>query len=127
MKADTTVPAGRVFVDGYGVGDVGNIILRDRKKLSEDGLLAVSFAIDTTNGCMIAGPTMESRGVVYVKDSDELFHDACALVEKIVARYTKKGRVDIPAVKNHIRDELTRFMYERTKRGPIVVPIILEL
>lgn len=127
MKADTTVPAGRIFVDGYGVGDVGNIILRDRKKLSEDGLLAVSFAIDTTNGCMIAGPTMESRGFVYVKDSDELFHDACALVEKIVARYTKKGRVDIPAVKNHIRDELTRFMYERTKRGPIVVPIILEL
>lgn len=127
IKADTTVPAGRVFVDGYGVGDVGNIILRDRKKLSEDGLVAVSMAIDTVNGEIVSGPVMESRGFVYVRDSDELFHDACDLVEEITARYTRNGKIDIPATKNHIRDEVSRFMYERTKRSPIVVPILLEL
>ena len=120
IKADATVPAGRVFVDGYGVGDVGNIILRDRKRLSEDGLVAVSIVADPVNGMIITGPVMESRGFVYVKDAEELVID-------IFERYTRNGRFDIPSIKNHIRDDVSRFMYERTKRSPIVVPIIIEM
>lgn len=127
IKADSTVPSGKVFVDGYGVGDVGSIILRDRKRLSEDGLVAVSMAVDAENGYIVSGPQMESRGFVYVKDAEELFYDASELVLEIADRYTKHGRLDIQATKNHIRDELARFMYERTKRNPIVVPIILEI
>ncbi|MBR1810733.1 MAG: RNase J family beta-CASP ribonuclease [Clostridia bacterium] len=127
IKADATVPAGRVFVDGYGVGDVGNIILRDRKRLSEDGLVAVSIVADPVNGMIITGPVMESRGFVYVKDAEELFDDAEELVIDIFERYTRNGRFDIPSIKNHIRDDVSRFMYERTKRSPIVVPIIIEM
>lgn len=127
IKADSTVPAGRVYVDGYGVGDVGNIILRDRKRLSEDGLVAVSLVVDAFNGYIAAGPVMESRGFVYVKDADDLFAAATDLTVEIVNRYTKKGKLDIQAAKNHIRDEISRFMYERTKRNPIVVPIIIEM
>lgn len=127
MKADGNVPTGKIFVDGYGIGDVGNIILRDRKKLSEDGLVAISFVYDSHGGYIAAGPTIESRGFIYGKDADKLFYDAIELTENIVYRYSKSKYIDIQSTKNHIRDEVTKYLYEQTKRSPIVVPIILEI
>ena len=127
VRADSSVPAGRIFVDGYGVGDVGNIILRDRRRLSEYGLVSVAIAVDPVNAMILSEPIFDSRGFVYVKDADELFSDAAELVLDIFDRYTRGGRFDMPAIRNHIRDDLSRFMYEQTKRSPIVVPLIIEL
>ncbi len=127
IRADASVPAGRVFVDGYGVGDVGNIILRDRRRLSEYGLVAVSIAVDPVSAMILSEPVFESRGFVYVKDAEDLFSDAAEVVLEIFDKYTRGGRFDLPAIRSHIRDDLSRFLYEQTKRSPIVVPLIIEI
>lgn len=128
IRADASVPAGKICVDGYGVGDVGNIILRDRRKLSEHGLVAVSIAVDPIAGLILSEPQFESRGFVYVKDAEELFSDAAELVLDIFDRHRSRGgRFDLPAIRNHIRDELPRYLYEQTKRSPVVVPLIIEV
>ena len=127
IRADASVPAGRIFVDGYGVGDVGNIILRDRKKLSEHGLVVVSIAVDPISSMILSEPMFESRGFVFVKDAEDLFADAAELVLDVFDRYTRAGRFDLPAIRSHLRDDLGRFLYEQTKRSPIVVPMIIEV
>ncbi len=121
------VTAGKIFVDGYGVGDVGNAVMRDRKRLSQDGIIVVTAAIDYVTGFAVTGPEVTSRGFVYERESEHLIEDACAAVQTVIEDFSaRKGR-DMNALKARIRDAVSRLMYERTKRSPIVLPIILEV
>lgn len=121
------VPAGNVFVDGYGVGDVGSLVLRERKLLSEDGVIVVSAVIDSSTGYNLCSPEIHSRGFVFVKDSSELFSDAEEIVVRILDKYADSKRRDINALKGRIKDEVLKFMYEKTKRSPVVIPVIQEI
>ncbi len=123
-----TVTAGALLIDGYGVGDVGNVVLRDRKHLSEDGIIVVVMTLDK-RGRIIAGPEVVSRGFVYVKESEELMEGIRAVatyaVEETV-RKNKKVAIDWIAIKNAVKGEITDFLHEATKRKPMILPIIME-
>ncbi len=121
------VPAGNVFVDGYGVGDVGSLVLRERKLLSEDGVIVVSAVVDAATGYNLSEPEIHSRGFVFVKESAELFKGAEDVVIRILDKYADSGRRDINALKGKIKDEVLRYMYEKTKRSPVVIPVIQEI
>lgn len=122
-----TVQAGNVLVDGLGVGDVGNIVLRDRKHLSEDGLLVVVITIDKQDKSVIAGPDIISRGFVYVKESTDLMDDAKKVVEKTLEKCGDKNITDWGTLKYNIRDALKGFLYHEIKRNPMILPIIMEV
>ena len=124
VKIVNTVPAGRMLVDGYGVGDVGNIVLKDRKHLAEDGLIAVVMTIDGVSGDILAGPDIVTRGFVYVREAEELIIDAKRVVCNVLDSY--QGR-DWSTIKQKVRDDLSRYLYERTKRSPMILPIIMEI
>ncbi len=124
VKIVNTVPAGRMLVDGYGVGDVGNIVLKDRKHLAEDGLIAVVMTIDSVSGDILAGPDIVTRGFVYVREAEELIIDAKRVVINVLDSY--QGR-DWATIKQKVRDDLSRYLYERTKRSPMILPIIMEI
>lgn len=124
VKIVNTVPAGRLLVDGYGVGDVGNIVLKDRKHLAEDGLIAVVMTIDSVSGDILAGPDIVTRGFVYVREAEELIIDAKRVVCNVLDSY--QGR-DWATIKQKVRDDLSRYLYERTKRSPMILPIIMEI
>lgn len=122
-----SVPAGSVLVDGLGVGDVGNIVLRDRKHLSQDGLMVVVVTIDKETGTSIAGPDIISRGFVYVRESEALMEQAKVVVKGVLEE-CKNGRIkEWTTMKANIRDELKKFLYEKTKRSPMILPIIMEV
>lgn len=121
------VPAGNVFVDGYGVGDVGSVVLRERKLLSEDGVIVVAAVVDASTGYSLSTPEISSRGFVYMKESSELFRDAQRIVERQLDRYADSKRRDINSLKSKIKDEMLRYMYEKTKRSPIIIPVIQEI
>ncbi len=127
IKVAGTVPAGRVLVDGLGVGDVGNIVLRDRKHLAEDGIIVVALTIDSATSEIVSGPEVVSRGFVYVKENEQLIDDAreiaCDILEKC---YLSRVR-DYGTIKTRLRDGVSRFVYEKTRRSPMVLPIILEI
>ncbi len=121
------VPAEAVLVDGYGVGDVGNIVLRDRKLLSESGLIIVVAAIDQSSQTIISGPEVISRGFVYVRENEELMDEARRVCEEALARCEEKGLSDWNTMKSQVRDSLGNYIYETTKRRPIILPIFLEV
>ncbi len=121
------VPAGDVYVDGYGVGDVGSLVLRERKLLAEDGVIVVAVAVDSAMGYCLSAPVIQSRGFVFVKESAELFEGATDIVLKILDKYTFNNKHDINTLKNKIKDEVLRYVYEKTKRSPVVIPIIQEI
>ena len=121
------VPAGDIYVDGYGIGDVGSLVLRERKLLSEDGVIVVAVAVDSSMGYCLSAPVIQSRGFVFVKESAELFDGANDVVLKILDRYASSNRHDINTLKNKIKDEVLRYVYEKTKRSPVVIPIIQEI
>lgn len=121
------VPAGNVFVDGYGVGDVGSLVLRERKLLSEDGVIVVAAVVDAATGYNLSEPEIHSRGFVFVKESAELFKGAEDVVIRILDKYADSKRRDINALKGKIKDEVLRYMYEKTKRSPVVIPVIQEI
>ena len=127
MKVVETVPAGSVLVDGFGVGDVGNVVLRDRKHLAEDGIIVAAFAVDPVTREVLSGPELISRGFVYVKESEQLFIEArefaCDIIEKC---YLSNIR-DWNTVKARVRDGLSKFLYEQTGRSPMILPVILEV
>ena len=127
MRVSTGIPAGRVFVDGYGVGDVGSIVLRDRKLLSQDGIIVISFVIDSVSREIVSPPEITSRGFVYVKESEELFNAASEQAMNIAQRVLDSDSYDLNAVRNRVRDDISKFMYEKTKRSPMVLPVILEV
>ncbi len=124
VKIVGTVPSGRMLVDGYGVGDVGNIVLKDRKHLAEDGLIAVVMTIDGVSGDIMAGPDIVTRGFVYVREAEQLIVDAKRVVCNVLDSY--QGR-DWATIKQKVRDELSRYLYEQTKRSPMILPIIMEI
>lgn len=121
------VPAGRILIDGLGVGDVGNVVLRDRKQLSQDGIFIITLTIDKASGTIVAGPDVVSRGFVYVKESEKLMEDAREKVKEVLAKADPEKIKDWTNLKSSIRDTLGRFLYEKTKRKPMIMPIISEM
>ena len=127
MRQAGTVEAGRVFVDGYGVGDVGSIVLRDRQHLAEDGLIIVVVTIENESGAVVAGPDIVSRGFVYVRESEELMEEARQLVKRVLDDCQDRNIREWSALKISIKDQLSSFIYKKTKRGPMILPIIMEI
>ena len=120
-------PAGQVLVDGSGVGDIGSVVLRDRKHLSEDGLVVVVATIDMDDKMIISGPDIVSRGFVYVKESEELMREAKTIAEASLMRAITKGYGDWAHIKGLIRDDLAKFIYKETKRKPMILPVIMDV
>lgn len=127
IKKSGTVISGQVFVDGLGVGDVGNIVLRDRKHLSQDGILTVVVTIEKESGSVIAGPDIISRGFVYVRESEVLMDEARELVKNALKECEDKHIKEWAAIKSNIKEVLRGFLYEKTKRKPMILPIIMEI
>ena len=126
-KFNGTVPSGRVFIDGSGVGDVGSIVLRDRKHLGEDGVIAVVATITADEPRLIlAGPDIVSRGFVYVRESEELIEGARRIAQKAIEDCLDDRRMDWNSLKNTVRDELSDYIFSKTKRRPMIMPIIME-
>jgi len=121
------VRAGEIFVDGLGVGDVGNIVIRDRQKLSEDGLVIVAMALDTRENIIVSGPDIVSRGFVYVRESDELMEEVRDISLESVESCFEKNISDWNKIKGTIRDNLGDFLWKRTKRRPMILPIIMDV
>lgn len=121
------VPVGAILVDGLGVGDVGNVVLRDRQHLAEDGILIVVLALDSYSDQLVSGPDIVSRGFVYVRESDELMDEARLLVNEAVQKCLDKGQADWGKIKSTIKDVLGDFVWKKTKRRPMILPIIMEV
>ena len=127
IKCNETVTAGRVFVDGLGVGDVGSIVLRDRKLLSDDGIIVVAVSIDSVTREVVSGPDIVSRGFVYVKESEDLMNEINELVCDILERCYINRIKDWSTIKTKIKDGVAKFLFTRTKRSPMVLPLIMEV
>jgi len=125
-KVSGTVPVGKIFVDGLGVGDVGNIVLRDRQHLSQDGLIVVVLTMDSL-GNVVAGPDIISRGFVYVRESENLMDDVKALINIEVMNCVENHIKDWATIKSTIRDSLKDYIFQKTKRNPMILPIIMEI
>ncbi|MGI9952048.1 ribonuclease J [Moorellaceae bacterium AZ2] len=121
------VPAGRILVDGLGVGDVGNIVLRDRRQLAQDGILIVVLTLNKDTGTILAGPDIVSRGFVYVREAEELLEEAKARVRQALEKCEERKITDWSTIKANIRDILGKFLYEKTRRRPMILPIIMEV
>ena len=121
------VPVGTIMVDGLGVGDVGNIVLRDRQHLAEDGILIVVLALDGAVGQLVSGPDIVSRGFVYVRESDELMDEARSLIEEGILNCLDRGISDWGKIKSVIKDSLGDFVWKKTKRRPMILPIIMDV
>ncbi|NLJ65602.1 MAG: ribonuclease J [Christensenellaceae bacterium] len=121
------VPNGTVLVDGLGIGDVGNVVLRDRKHLSQDGLIIVAMAYDRTNQVLVSGPEVISRGFVYVRENEDLIDGIRDAVRNLIESYENIEGGDWPSIKNRIKDELRRYIYEKIKRNPMILPVIVDL
>ena len=127
LKTTETVQAGRVLVDGLGVGDVGSIVLRDRKHLADDGIIIIAVSIDSVTREVVAGPDVVSRGFVYVKESERLMHDIDNLVCDILESCYIDGIKDWSTIKTRIKDRTARFVSAKTRRSPMILPIIMEV
>ena len=123
----TTIQSGRVLVDGLGVGDVGNIVLRDRQHLSQDGLIVIVLTMDSSTGEVIAGPDIISRGFVYVKESENLMDDVKSVVRREIKKCEERGIRDWSTIKSTVRENLRDYIFAKTKRNPMIIPIIMEV
>ena len=117
----------KVLVDGLGVGDVGNIVLRDRQHLSQDGLIIVVIAMDGKTGQILAGPDIISRGFVYVRESEDLMDSIKRQIFKDISNMESEGIKDWTTIKTRVKDTLHDFVYSKTKRNPMIIPIISEI
>lgn len=126
-KKNGTVPSGRMMVDGYGVGDVGNIVLRDRRHLAQDGLIVVVATVDIDEATIISGPDLISRGFVYVRESEELMDDVRNLVRGVLCDTLDSGVTEWTQMKSNVKDALTKYLYNKTKRKPMILPIIMNV
>ena len=126
-KLTNMVPNGKVFVDGLGVGDVGNIVLRDRQHLSQDGLIIVVLTMSSQTGEVVSGPDIISRGFVYVRESDNLMEDVKNVVKNEVKKFEENGIKDWTTIKSTIREDLRDYIFSKTKRNPMILPIISEI
>lgn len=121
------VPTGAIFVDGLGVGDVGNIVLRDRQHLAEDGILIVVLTLEKGTGQLLAGPNIVTRGFVYVRESDEIMEEAQVVVEDALLKMLDKNITDWGKMKNTMKDALSGYVWKKMKRRPMILPIIMEV
>ena len=121
------VQTGAILVDGLGVGDVGNVVLRDRQHLAEDGIMIVVMSLDRASGELVAGPDIVSRGFVYVKESDELIEEARRTVDDALQACLDKGITDWGKLKTTTKDVLSDYVWKKTKRRPMILPIIMEV
>ena len=126
-KFNGTVPAGRVLVDGYGVGDVGNIVLRDRRHLAQDGLIVIVATIDTLERSIISGPDVVSRGFVYVREAEELMEEVRSIAAEAIQECFESDMLDWNHIKGAVKDDLTKFLYQKTKRKPMILPVIMNV
>ena len=126
-KFTGTVPAGRVMVDGLGVGDVGNIVLRDRQHLSQDGLIVIVMSMDNQTGEIVSGPDVISRGFVYVRESENLMEDVKSFIKEEIDELENRHVRDWSTIKSTLKDELRDYIFDRTKRNPMILPIIMEV
>jgi len=127
LKQLPSVQAGKKFVDGLGVGDVGSIVLRDRKHLGQDGLVIIVATLDTANGNVISGPDIVSRGFVYVRESEELFDDVRRSVTNVLDDCAYENIHDWGTIKNRVKDDVSKLIYDRTRRNPMILPIIMDV
>ncbi|MBR3145551.1 MAG: ribonuclease J [Clostridia bacterium] len=127
IKQNDTVQAGRVLVDGLGVGDVGSVVLRDRKRLAEDGILVITMSIDGYSREIVSGPDIVSRGFVFVKESDELMDQLVDVVYNAVNNSFKANARDFSAAKSKCKEAASKFLYQKTRRSPIILPVIMEV
>ena len=126
-KLTGTVPFGKVMVDGLGVGDVGNIVLRDRQHLSQDGLIVVVLTMSSATGEIIAGPDVISRGFVYVRESENLMEELKSILREQITRFEAHGIRDWSTIKSKLKDSLRDYIFAKTKRNPMILPIIMEV
>ena len=126
-KLTTSVPAGRILVDGLGVGDVGNIVLRDRQHLSQDGLIIIVMTMDSSSGEIVSGPDVISRGFVYVRESENLMDDVKRVIREEVQRCEENKITDWTTIKSTLKDNLRDYIFQKTKRNPMILPIIMEV
>ena len=127
LRVTETVPAGRVLVDGLGVGDVGSIVLRDRKHLAEDGLIILVAAIDGNSGMLLSGPDIVSRGFVYVREAEDLMNETRAIAKKTIDDCISHNIREWGTIKNRLRDDVGSFLFQKTRRSPMILPIIQEI
>ena len=126
-KITGTVPAGKVFVDGTGVGDVGSVVLRDRKHLAQDGMIVVCINISSQDGELVSGPDIITRGFIYVKESEELMDELRGVVLEAVDRCSRKRIRDYATIKSAIKNDLSGYLFKTTKRNPMILPVIMEV
>ena len=127
MAIVSQVPAGKVLVDGLGVGDVGSIVLRDRKHLAQDGLIIIVVGIEKASNSVVSGPDIISRGFVYVRESEELIDNAKALLQNTLDSCSSSDFREWNYIKTRMKDDLSDYIYEKTKRSPMILPIIMEI
>ena len=121
------VQAGGILVDGLGIGDVGNIVLRDRQNLAQNGIIIVVLTLEKYSNQLLAGPDIVSRGFVYVRESEDLMEEAQRIVDEAVQGCLEKHVSDWGKIKNIIRDSLSDFLWKKMKRNPMILPIIMEV
>jgi len=126
-KMGTPVPAGQVFVDGTGVGDVGSVVLRDRKHLAQDGMIVVCVNLLAEDGSLVTGPDIITRGFIYVKESEELMEELREVALEAIERCQRKRVRDWSAIKTAIKNDLSGYLYKTTKRNPMILPVITEI
>ena len=126
-KVNGTVPAGKVFVDGTGVGDVGSVVLRDRKHLAEDGMIVVCVNLSAEDGSVITGPDIITRGFIYVKESEDLMEELKTVAMEAIERCQRKRVKDWSAIKSAIKNDLSGYLFKTTKRNPMILPVIMEI
>ncbi len=127
LKVSDTVPSGRILVDGLGVGDVGGVVLRDRKHLADDGIIIVTVTMDGVTGEVVSGPEIVSRGFVYVKESEQLINEVTEVAEDILEKCYMNRIRDWNTIKLRLRDGVSKYLYSATRRSPMVLPIIMEI
>ena len=122
-----SVPSGRVLIDGYGVGDVGNIVLRDRRHLAQDGLIVVVATVDVDSCEIISGPDIISRGFVYVRESEELMDEVRAIARNVLEETLEAGVTEWNQIKSNVKDDHSKYLYSKTKRKPMILPVIMNV
>ena len=126
-KVAGTVPSGKVFVDGSGVGDVGSVVLRDRKHLAEDGMIVVCVNLSAEDGMVLTGPDIITRGFIYVKESEEMMEELRQVALEAIDRCSRKRIRDWTAIKTAIKNDLSGYLFKTTKRNPMILPVIMEI